>query len=121
MTYCFDLDGTICTDTQGDYANARPYQEMVDQINRLRRDGHHILIFTARGSGTGMDWRTTTEQQLADWGVSYDYLYLGKPAADVYVDDKAVNVAEFRLACLGQLSAETKPAMFPPFPHERKP
>ncbi|MEI6209107.1 MAG: hypothetical protein WCP20_20200 [Desulfuromonadales bacterium] len=119
MTYCFDLDGTLCTDTGGAYDEAKPYPEMITEVNRLRSEGHNIIIFTARGSGTGKDWREATEQQLAKWGVFYDRLYLGKPPADVYVDDKAVQVASFRLARLGQLAPDVAPSMFPPFPPER--
>lgn len=116
MTYCFDLDGTLCTDTQGDYETAVPFPEMVAEVNRLHREGHHVIVYTARGSGTGIDWRASTERQLARWGVEHDFLYLGKPPADVYVDDKAVHVSGFRLACLGRLDAASQPAVFPPFP-----
>jgi ribonucleotide monophosphatase NagD (HAD superfamily) len=120
VTYCFDLDGTLCTDTQGDYERAAPFPEMVAEVNRLHREGHHVIILTARGSGTGIDWRATTERQLAAWGVAYDFLFLGKPPADVYVDDKAVNVAGFRLARLGRLDPGTHAAVFPPFPAGRE-
>ena len=113
MIYCFDLDGTICRDTQGDYRQATPYPEIVAAVNRLRCEGHQILIFTARGAGTGTDWKDVTQRQLAEWGVTYDRLHFGKPPADVYVDDKAVNIAEFRLAVLGRLTPETAPAMLP--------
>jgi len=119
VTYCFDLDGTICTDTGGDYQNARPFPEMVAEVNRLHQGGHHVIIFTARGSGTGIDWRAATERQLAEWGVEHDFLFLGKPPADVYVDDKAVHVADFRLACFGRLDPSAPPATFPPFPGGR--
>lgn len=111
-TYCFDLDGTLCKDTHGDYHQAEPFPEMVAEVNRLKAAGHNILIFTARGSATGIDWRQVTEEQLAMWGVLHDRLILGKPPADVYVDDKSVNVAEYRLAAMGRLSLDTPPAMF---------
>lgn len=111
MIYCFDLDGTICTDTQGDYGNAEAYPEVVAAINRLHDEGHQIIVMTARGSATGKDWRVVTESQLLHWGVAYDRLYLGKPPADVYVDDKAVNISEFRLAVLGRLTPHTAPAL----------
>jgi hypothetical protein len=120
MTYCFDLDGTICIDTQGKYDQAEPYPEIVSEVNRLHCEGHHILIFTARGSGTGIDWRAVTERQLSEWGVSYDRLYFGKPPADVYIDDKAVQIADFRLARFGKLSLDAVPATYPPFPGVRK-
>ena len=46
------------------------------------------LFYTARGSTTGIDWKEQTISQLKSWGVKYHELYLGKPTADVYVDDK---------------------------------
>lgn len=111
-TYCFDLDGTLCSDTRGNYADAQPFPEMIAQVNRLKREGHNVLVFTARGSGTGMDWTAVTSAQLDQWGVAHDRLIFGKPAADVYIDDKAVNVSEFRLATLGLLSPDCVPAIF---------
>lgn len=111
-TYCFDLDGTLCTDTDGKYDQALPLPEMIEEVNKLKAEGHNIIIFTARGSATGIDWRAVTTAQLARWGVAYDSLILGKPAADVYVDDKCVNVSGFRLARLGKLKPDSPPAIF---------
>lgn len=48
-------------------------------------------MFTARGTATGLDRREVTRSQLERWGVAYDELHLGKPSADVYVDDRAVH------------------------------
>ena len=63
MIYCFDLDGTLGTtpphqedSTPGDYMNSVPMQERIDVVNRLYDEGHTILIETARGSGSGIDW-----------------------------------------------------------------
>ena len=33
MTYVFDIDGTICTKTDGEYGEAEPIQERIDEIN----------------------------------------------------------------------------------------
>ena len=53
---------------------------------------------TAIGSTTGTDWTTLTEKQLRQWGVKYHELIMNmKPHADIFVDDKAINVASFRL------------------------
>src|SRR5882762_5564365 len=90
FTYCFDLDGTLCTNTEGEYEAARPLPWAIERVNALKRGGHRIVIFTARGTTTGIDWRPRTERQLADWGVKYDELILGKPYGDVYIDDKAL-------------------------------
>ncbi len=99
VTFCIDIDGTICADMDGDYANAAPtlpeHQMRIGMIKRLHDAGHRVIIWTARGSESGIDWTQLTEQQLADWGVVYDELRFGKPAADFYIDDKAVHVTEF--------------------------
>lgn len=92
--YCFDLDGTICTlpVKWGNYYEARPFPDIVRRIQELHRAGHYIIIATARGATTGVDWRSVTEQQLWEWGVPYHELRLDKPEAGIYIDDRAVNV-----------------------------
>lgn len=74
-----------------DYELATPLYDAIEDVQRLKRAGHTIIIQTARGAGTGKDWRKVTERQLAKWGVPYDELHFAKPWADVYVDDRAVN------------------------------
>jgi len=96
MIYCFDIDGTLCTNTEGAYDKAEPYSDVVVRVNELYDQGHHIILMTARGSTTGIDWRPTTETQLKTWGVRYHELHLGKPTADIYIDDKAVNALLWR-------------------------
>lgn len=91
MIYCFDIDGTLCTKTNGDYALAEPFHERIAVVNALYADGHVIKLFTARGSTTGIDWRQTTETQMQAWNIRYHELILGKPEADVFIDDKAFN------------------------------
>jgi hypothetical protein len=91
MIYCFDIDGTLCTITDGDYPDAEPFFERIAVVNALYAAGHTVKLFTARGSTTGIDWRAVTEGQMKVWDVHYHELILGKPEADVYVDDRAVN------------------------------
>ncbi len=96
MIYCFDVDGTICTNTHGEYERAAPYPEVIREINKLYEEGNRILLYTARGSTTGLDWVQLTQRQLRDWNVRYHSLVMGKPTADVYIDDKAINIEEWR-------------------------
>lgn len=94
-TYCFDLDGTLCTNTEGDYDLAEPFPERIRRVNQLFEEGNQIRIFTARGTVTGIDWRQLTEKQLDQWGVKYHILELGKPFAHIYVDDRGVSDVNF--------------------------
>lgn len=102
-TYVFDIDGTLCNNTFGNYHLAEPNSERIAQVNRLFFEGHTIILLTARGMGSSQNdvdtasrkWKEFTEIQTAEWGLSYHQLFFGKPAGDFYIDDKAINVSEF--------------------------
>ena len=88
-TFVFDIDGVLASLTaDNDYNTAEPLRDNIHLLNRLYDNGNQIILFTARGSMTGTDWRSTTERQMKKWGVCYHELHLGKPAADFYVDDR---------------------------------
>lgn len=89
MKYCFDIDGTICTLTDGDYTKAMPFKERIDYINKIINDGGQVVFYTARGGTSGVDWQTFTVSQLQKWGILNPQIIFNKPAADLYVDDKA--------------------------------
>lgn len=91
LIYCFDLDGTLCTLTGGAYESAEPFDNRVRHVNRLFREGPTIKIFTARGATSKKPWRQLTERQLEEWGVQHHELIMGKPDADLFIDDKAVH------------------------------
>lgn len=93
--YNFDIDGTICTNTYGEYEKAIPDLKRIEFINSLYEEGNVIQLFTARGSTTGINWRDLTIKQLLNWGVRYHTLTLGKPEADYYIDDKGINASDF--------------------------
>ena len=96
-TYAFDLDGTLCSLTAGDYKMAIPFDERISHVNNLHDSGHTVIIFTARGSTSGRDLHALTTEQLNSWGVKFDRLVMGKPHFDILVDDKAVSdVSYFR-------------------------
>lgn len=90
-TLIFDIDGTICTQ-ETDYSQAKPIQEVIEKLNKKFDEGYQIVLFTARGTETGIDWSNVTKEQLDRWGVKYHDLYFGKPAGLKYIDDKGVNV-----------------------------
>lgn len=96
LTYVVDIDGTICTNTNGSYDHATPFLASIQKINKLYDAGHRIIYFTARGYTTGIDWTVLTTKQFEDWGVKYHDLICGsKPYADFYIDDKAINASTF--------------------------
>jgi capsule biosynthesis phosphatase len=98
-TYVIDIDGTICSDSFGQYEKAEPIKSRIDFVNKLYLEGNQIIFFTARGMKTFENnvnnsinkWEELTKKQLDAWGVRYHKLILGKPAADLYIDDKGIN------------------------------
>jgi dTDP-glucose 4,6-dehydratase len=92
MIIYIDIDETICkSDGSGDYSKASPIIEAINKSNDLFDKGHTIVYWTARGTMTGIDWREITENQFRDWGVKYHELKFGKPAYDLFIDDKNMN------------------------------
>ena len=91
--FVFDIDGVIATLTpSNEYTQAEPMASTIGLINQLYDAGNYIILATARGSMTGIDWRPVTEQQMKDWGVKYHELHFGKPAGDYYVDDRFISL-----------------------------
>ncbi len=92
MIIYVDIDDTICMSSKDlDYSTAQPVQKNIDKINNLYDNGDTIVYWTARGTGTGIDWRAVTEKQFEEWGVKYHDLKFGKPIYDLFIDDKNIN------------------------------
>ena len=109
MRYCIDIDGTICTPTIGrDYHKAEPWMDRIGVINKLYDEGHYIIYMTARAMGRNSDkpheeaakkaeelLKPLTKMQLEIWGCKYHELIMGKPHADLFIDDKGINCDDF--------------------------
>jgi CMP-N-acetylneuraminic acid synthetase len=96
-TFCFDIDGVIATIVPSNsYEESSPIGETIMAINHLYNAGHRIILCTARGSATGIDWRQRTELQMKAWGVRYHELRFGKPAADYYIEDKTLSLKQLK-------------------------
>ena len=95
--WCFDLDNTLVRTQGSDYENSTPIEAAIKKVQEYKRNGDHIIIMTARGSGSKKDWREFTEKQLLEFGIPYDQLIVGlKPGGvDVFVDDKAINALDW--------------------------
>jgi capsule biosynthesis phosphatase len=103
MIYVIDIDGTICTNTNGKYKEAQPFLDRIEKINKLYDEGNRIIFCTARGMSS-LDgdinsvykmWYAYTLEQLKKWNVKFHALVLAKPAGDVYIDDKGINSDDF--------------------------
>jgi len=91
-----DIDETICKSPKDrDYSKASPFYDRIKKINDLYEEKNIIVYWTARGTGSGIDWRGVTEKQFKKWGVKYHDLKFGKPIYDLFIDDKNINSEEF--------------------------
>ena len=103
QSYVFDIDGTICTLTDGNYEKAEPLTERIAINNKLYDEGKEIIYHTARGMGrfkndstrATPEFFTFTVKQLESWGVKFHKVSLGKPAGDIYIDDKGIRDENF--------------------------
>jgi len=96
MIIFVDIDETICVSPKSrDYSLAKPMMERINKINNLYDEGNTIVYWTARGTGSGLDWTEVTKAQFERWGVKYHELRFGKPIYDIFVDDKNINSDTF--------------------------
>lgn len=96
MIIFVDIDETICYYNENrDYKLAKPYYERIEKINKLYEDGNTIVYWTARGSVTQTNWFEITYNQLIEWKCKFHELRMGKPAYDLFIDDKNTNSDEY--------------------------
>ena len=93
--FAFDMDGVIATPPPTTNTAAPPHTNRPSPWESAPRRGQPVL-YTARGSQTGIDWQSLTRQQLDGWGVRYHEVRFGKPAADYYIDDRMMSFASLR-------------------------
>lgn len=111
MRAVFDLDDTICRHHNRDYDNAVPILETIEKMKRLKADGWEICINSARGQHSCRGDlalieernREQVERWLAKHNVPCDELRFGKPLGDIYIDDKAMSLADFNSSECQQL------------------
>jgi capsule biosynthesis phosphatase len=94
LRICFDLDNTLVTypTIPGDYRSVKPIPNMIELLNKLKSEGHEIIIHTTRSIKThGKDVAFVTIGTLERFNIPYDELIFGKPMADIYINDRAMN------------------------------
>lgn len=99
--FVFDLDNTLVTfpTIVGDYTSVKPIEKTINYLRNLKKQGHHIIIYTARrmrthGSNVGAiiaDIGEITMNTLKEFDIPYDELFFGKPYAHFYIDDLMIN------------------------------
>lgn len=117
LRICYDLDNTLVTypTIPNDYSSVKPIQEQIDILNKLKEEGHEIIINTARRMKTHnhsvgkviKDIAKVTIDTLEKFNIQYDELIFGKPIADIYVDDRAINPYINNISFFGLFNQQT--------------
>jgi hypothetical protein len=86
-----DYDETVTTGEGQPWWNnpldETPREEMIELVNNLYKQGHTIIIYTARRE----EVREETKYYLNQWGVMHHALVMGKPGYKMLIDDRAVS------------------------------
>lgn len=102
FTIAVDLDSTIADNTKwvDRQTFGLPVHGVKDFLNRLRTVGAYIIVYTARiGGVTEQDGLSIDQmaglvmQYMNKFNLPFDEVWVkeGKPKADVYLDDRAIN------------------------------
>lgn len=86
--YNFDLDGVLAVGGPFWEREPEPNQGMIEKVRELYQAGNVIIIWTARL----WEYAPETVGWLTKHKVPFHGIYMSKGGADVYVDDKAVNL-----------------------------
>lgn len=99
MKICIDLDNVIAKFKQNKqtYKDVKPIPGAIQKIQKLKQNGHYIIIQTARHMKTCQSNQGLIVKKIGkitlDWlekyKIPYDEIYFGKPHADIYIDDNA--------------------------------
>jgi len=119
---CFDLDNTLVTfpTIVNDYRSVKPIQKNINFLKYLKKFGNTIIIYTARRMKThngnigkiNADIGKITFETLDDFNIPYDEIYFGKPYADFYIDDLALNCFDDMEKEMGYYNNKIEPRDF---------
>ena len=119
---CFDLDNTLVTypKISGDYNTVEPISKNINYLKYLKKKGNTIIIYTARRMRTHQgnngkilaDIGEITFKTLKKYEIPFDEIYFGKPYADYYIDDLAINCFEDIEKNMGYYMDKIEPRYF---------
>lgn len=87
MRLSCDIDGVLAEESllfPRDFAQSVPRWEEIHRLNALYGKGCEVVLHTSRQE----KYREVTEAWLSEHRVMYNELVMGKPRADVYIDDR---------------------------------
>jgi hypothetical protein len=109
LTIAVDFDGTLCEYAfPGIGKQTEDQIELMDRLKELRVDGHKLILYTCRGDNKDYPCLTDAVNWCKEKGLEFDAINENipefikksgpspKPVADIYLDDKALNVSSWK-------------------------
>lgn len=109
LTIAVDFDGTLCEYAFPEIGEQTEEQrKLMNVLIELRRDGNKLILYTCRGDNDEYPCLTQAVEWCKKKGLEFDSINSNvpgfvkksgpspKPVADIYLDDKAVNVTDWR-------------------------
>ena len=109
LTIAVDFDGTLC-----DFAfpkigkQTEDQKELMETLIQMRKDGHKLILWTNRGDNKEYPVLTEAIEWCRKKGLEFDAINQNIPGqkkisgpspkvmADVYIDDLAINVKDWK-------------------------
>tara|TARA_Y100000034_G_scaffold131711_1_gene193059 strand:+ start:2083 stop:2472 length:390 start_codon:yes stop_codon:yes gene_type:complete len=88
MNLVFELEHVICS-PNADYNLCKPVVNVTEFMQWLKKEGHHITIWTKRFNDLGT--KLKTEEWLKIHQISYDRLIFDRPRNAIFVDETPSN------------------------------
>lgn len=109
LVIALDFDGTLCENEFPLIGNQNQNQkELMKKMISMREEGHKVILYTCRGDTDDYKCLSEAIEWCREQGLVFDAIneniptikkisgYSPKPLADWYIDDKALNVLDWR-------------------------
>lgn len=109
LTIAVDFDGTLCEYAFPEIGEQKDiHRELMKQLIKMRKEGHKLILYTCRGDNDKYKVLTEAIEWCKEKGLEFDSVnenipefikksgYSPKPVADIYIDDKAININDWQ-------------------------
>tara|TARA_R100001126_G_C4879444_1_gene178192 strand:+ start:1351 stop:1701 length:351 start_codon:yes stop_codon:yes gene_type:complete len=109
LVIAVDFDGTLCEYAFPEIGKQNKDQkDLMTALIKMREQGHKLILYTCRGDNDEYKVLTEAIEWCSEKGLEFDAVnenvpdfvkksgYSPKPVADIYLDDKALNVKSWK-------------------------
>lgn len=109
LTIAVDFDGTLCEFAFPGIGKQNNHQkELMEKLIQMRKNGHKLILWTNRGDNENYPVLTEAINWCKEKGLEFDAINRNLPGqkklsgwspkimADLYIDDKAININDWK-------------------------